>query len=642
MAALSRSAPLVQVRLDGVLVAFLQVERVVQSVGGQHLDYAELLAKTEIGLRSNLELYDHPEMGQTCQINIYAAPGSGLPDPDIVHYGVISKIGIVLQDGNESYKYVSRLEPHHFGPPITGTEEFNALLGAWHNTLEPVFNPEIDGRIYPNKAYIDNLFVEPESLRTQAARDENHNGNEAEFWTLGGAVLYLARQMGPDALIEGPLEGQLFDEISQDVAFQKLRNHRIRLGTSIPRALDELLTPYGVGWYVDPRAFPKPRIRLFRRGGYAGLSATAFLLQPRGEELDTAASTLHAARFEMDTSDAFNRVQVYGGLLRMENTFVLTRAWNKEKDTKTQGELDSATLALEPDSTDVRVWRDWVLNEAGDYNDTRPDILTYDLDIEFREIAPQSLLDRHPITQYLAGPWRRRFLPCLTLGDDGKPAGSLGTGVLVEYWDEGDAEWYPIQEYIQRADHEGGVSFQVLADECGIRFTGRIPPFMEFGDDANIRVTATVEADVRLEGFSPTDLAPAPPGSSVNDNPQWLVIDAGDRFKFHKRHGSSRYVDFGLLEVDEVDDEAAIHEFAAGLLDAWDIATVRGEFSLAGLEYGKNYPLGSLIHQIVGRDIGFDGRKFGAKYPQVTRLTYDVRRQECIVTLDTLRAVPRV
>ena len=83
---------------------------------------------------------------------------------------------------------------------------------------------------------------------------------------------------------------------------------------------------------------------------------------------------------------------------------------------------------------------------------------------------------------------------------------------------------------------------------------------------------------------------------------------------------------------------------AGRLVTSWSAANLAGPLTLFGIDW-DTVLLGHNIEKIDGRGIGLrtnrgelsDGTKTPARFPTVTSVTYNIQRQETILSLDTFR-----
>lgn len=360
-------------------------------------------------------------------------------------------------------------------------------------------------------------------------------------------------------------------------------------------------------------------------------------LQPPGEVLDMKKSNTEEVHITVDAGSRLcNNVIVLGDFFQLEATFPLQPAWNPTYDNMNSGLVkrcrrDSADWKTFPDL--ARAWRDWVLNEAGDYNGKRATI-TEPFDFNVHTPAPGYTIQ----TCFR----RRKFEPCITLGDDLHPIGQHG-GIVVEWWDsravDNSNPQRPVTGLWKPVDSTGMdcSSIKILDKECGIRFDGLEPPselFRQGIGTAKVRVTASVQMDYRIIWEEKAK-------ASVNTNTVTQLLDMPSRFKWRKvAIGSLHYAKVlsGTLKSTQADDRLDANKLALELLDNWNQASVNGTVVIAGTDWAIGNPLGKAFAGIAGRGIDFRTNVGNtAKYPQVTGYKIDVPGQKIHLSLDTWR-----
>lgn len=532
--------------------------------------------------------------------------------PVLLHWGKATISSIEIGDG-EHLRVTSSVEPYHFGVPLTGALYWDPLTQQTINILEePVWNPEIDDAVFPNATTIARLggfssvFLDPESTRTDAALAVQ--GDSPQLWTLAGCVNYLCWALNGDQLsIANPTDFSLFPNWT-------LNNFRLQRGRYLSEYLDEILPRFGLGWFLDLSS-GQPTIAFFVRG--QGTPNSVYLGPPgSGYNLDNAVES-HA---DWNFGNVRNQVICQGDYRRVESTFVLSRGWDVGLDAV-------AELNLSKDSDDYganeayrSVWRNWVLNEAGDYIGRRPEIVApYNLGLIFGHATP---------------PRRRKFLPTLTLDADGAPIGETA-GITVEYSIDAGTTWLPIDRLEDR-------TCVILERECGVRFDGLFPPpeLVRAGDKAQVRVTATVRDDLRL------GTVVGPDASSPLADTAAVVLDESAKFHWRTVLATSKYWPqvHGVnpsqpLEADEADDTLDLEAYAAWLQDTFDLADVGGSLVVEGFDNGV-YTLGDLITAINGRAIVFNAQSTASgqqRYPQVVGIAWDHQAQRRTLTIETYR-----
>jgi hypothetical protein len=540
----------------------------------------------------------------------------------VVHWGkVLSQPSSLSGEEQDQVTVISRMEPHHFGTPL--------FLGYFYDpvsrrprgySLPTVFNPEWDGKIVFNASPQKHprwgtfLLLHPGSIETDDGK-KYHKAKVPREWNLVDAVHYLCWALNSNqTYVRNPSRGELVAALPSETGL--LRNHECPEGAYLPEQLDRLLRPFGCHWKVE---FSKGSRKLvfFQRGRGP---KRMLKLQGPGEGLDMTQSNLEAQQLTPDVSSrSFNAVRVYGDYKRVEATFELFRGWPDSLDGTSLDELlkDSEIWRTEQEKENVH--RKWVLNEAGDYNDLRPEIgKPYDL---------STILG----AAYL--PRRRKFLPCLTQTWDNCPVG-LAHGIYIEWYDKEGAlngkAWASIEEIASE-----GRQIRILQRECGIYFDGLLPPaeIMDQGAEAKLRITACIESDQRAEVRIVRW-----PDSLLKDLKE-EHLDVGSRFKIHTRHSSSRFAGVPLFTISEIDDTASMRAMANRLLDQWNLATLDGTATLTGVDYLYKDLVGSTIGGINGRNVDFNVAPPGAapRYPTVVGARIDFIGQKVDLTLDTYR-----
>jgi hypothetical protein len=268
------------------------------------------------------------------------------------------------------------------------------------------------------------------------------------------------------------------------------------------------------------------------------------------------------------------------------------------------------------------VWRDWVLNEAGDYIGVREE---YDEPHNFDAL-------------FGAGEWiarRRRFEPCLSLEEDGHPRGHT-YGIYIEWRDLGaeDKEWKPIDTLSPE-----GREVIVFDRECGIRFNGEMPPYeLRTAEKPEIRVTASVDSDTRVTSLDE-------PHKSLLQGTKRLLLNVGGKFKYRKRSKDSKFAQEGFIvsfspSTTEADDTSLIADASKSLLSRGNSASVAGTVKLFGLEH-PTAQVGAIATGIPGRKLGFrvdaGNDLVNARFPTVVGLRFNFQDQSLDLVLDTFR-----
>lgn len=635
MAIVQKPAAVGQVFLNAVPTPALVCTDVGQSQGGRSLDYATLVLAPHPTMPpgSNVKetrLLDDLQQKQ-CTIKIRGEDG----ELRVVHWGYIDTKSVTI-DSSEYQVITSRLQPYHFGNPIRGMLVWSPFAAAAVDSLEPiVFNPQLDGRIAQNRSDKTDgtvwLFIHPECQRTPSAIATS-GATSVRYWSLAHAVYYLCWTGNRDeTFIDNPNIMDLAAVLPDDEMM--LRNQQQPFGEYLPANLDALLEPYGYGWKID-LSTGRPKIAVFRKNAGDPVWAQ---LQNAGEWVDLAKSNAESINVTTDVANRLaNTMEVYGDNIMVEITTELIPGWLPAYDTilsttPSKTELNGGEAkAWDTDPNLARVWRDWVLNEAGDYNGlrSRPG---YSGPFDFN--AATGL----PVCLQ---PKRRRLLPCITIGADLRPVGEHH-GVVVEYfrWDMDPTSttalldtgtWLPVEE----ATDAASCSVQVLDKECGIRFSGHHIPrdIARYGADgqhpARIRVTATVEMDSRL-------FTARLPDASANIHHVSRVLDLGSKFK--RRIVRSKFEGDGIHANTAVDDVGRADALGIDLLANWNQASISGTITLPGVDLEiANDCIGRPFAGISGRGIDFQTTQIDPKkYPTITAVKLDLVSHKTILSLDT-------
>lgn len=571
-----------------------------------------------------------------------------------LHHGLIEDQHYSITPSGRELHLISKITNKMFGQPLYGQRQLNVFSGAaLHEQTMPVianmmiFNPIVEGTVRGNMRlladYENNrsLFIDIESVRTEEGIDYQNLppewievvlgvslGNPAlslTNWTLAHAVRYLCVEANKDEThIANPTLASLETLFGEsDGQTSLLRNHGLPNGLYLPEALDNLLSPYGYSWYTDISG-DKPKIVVVRMGD--GPLKT-LKLQPPGQRLNLALTNVESVDLSIEDDDLLTQLRVVGARKQVEATWELVPAWSDDLDDLDEELMFSDTPEWEDHPENHRVWRDWVLNEGADYVGVRPEITEpTDLSVALKYFGTE---DQNPDTKSVQVK-RRRFLPTLTLGDGGKPIGKID-GVTVEYYrsDYEGNRWVEINP-----EEDPTWACRVLEGECGISFTGGMPP-IELLDIyqsgqyfPRVRVTATIELDTPIE----ETYSPVAPDAVV---PMTVLVDAPDRF--HSRYyiddtqdakiKKSIYkdrVDEGELASTKMDSTDAIAAFAMQAAQNWARATVAGTARLEGINHATEYEIGDVIEKIEGHDLTLDGGTgYGLPfYPQIVGISY--------------------
>lgn len=554
----------------------------------------------------------------------------------IIFFGQISGVKPNISD-SESLTFEVRAADFLFGTPFIGTPEQNQPGDpVFIRQVDAVFNPTLDGVVRGNlreNGQQEFTFLDPVRMitkeqqryaygRTGGARDTSKPYDADKFWTLRKAAFFLCKNLNED---EKHYDNPTWDETNVlDDSKEIFRDAVVQIGDYLPAALEKLLEPYGFSFCVDYVARNARKLKFLKRG--SGTKRVALLQAPGTDAkpvwVDPDMTNTEAVRLAVGYQSLYNQGYVLGNFKLWESTWELNRAWKSELDSTEEKDLTLSKLAiLDANDPKHRVWRDWVLNESGDYNGRRATITDPYPFTEFGEMDGQPVIHR-----------RRRFFPCITLESDRRPVKRHGYD--IEYWDTESEEWQSLESLAESQ------SVEILTDECGIRFSGMLVPqkIYDAGEDAKVRITASVFSDERIEVIE------ARREKSLQPLKSTFVVDAPDKFHFRKVHENSKYhpeQTSTAYESSAVDDTEKAKALAKKIVDSWDKADVSGTITIPSL-VGSEFNLGDVIVGIDGRDIdlwtGATSKEGGsADRPQITGISYDVRTQKRTLHIQTFR-----
>jgi hypothetical protein len=408
-----------------------------------------------------------------------------------------------------------------------------------------------------------------------------------------------------------------------------LKHHELPPGLYLNECLQQLLPAYGFTFSIDYISPTSRKLHIHQ----ANVGAKKQIRhQVAGETLDLALTNADVIRVDYDKSTAINQIRAVGDYSKLEATWELKPAWPAEWDDIPAVQLSHHPFFALAHPEYARVWRDWVLNEDGSYPrawEGHP-----------AEIPNPDLTNKF-VTAFGLGhevlvAKRRKFHPMLTLGADRHAFGTTG-GCHVEWWNPyklAEAGWEPVMGTMYT------FGCRLLTDECGISFTDELPPFMIIaaGQNARVRITATVESDFRISAVA----VRLPGDASVNALLNEQIVDVNRHFHLRGLHPESQFaeaVEAGLLLADVNDGREALAEFAVDLRQTFDRAKGAAEVRLEGLDH-EDYELGDLITAVTGREIDLALTRAAAGelvYPQVIGIRWEVQSQKMILTLDEFK-----
>lgn len=515
------------------------------------------------------------------QIELRTLDENGDPNT-VLGWGFLAKNPQAINSQAESTSFEARIANFHFGKRLTSYPVLEPDDGVRLDVMRPlVFNPEIDETIEPNMSnWTDdthkwNYVVEPEAMRTEHSR--SYQGQTASLWKLPDAILALCWWLNPDeTYIKNPTASDL--KVMFDARDDLLKNVEIPMGSFLPEALDALLAPFEYGWHLVHKGgfIRQTTIRFFARGEGRHRSV---LLQRPGELRDIKKTNVAELDVVYDIFELANIIEVHGGFLKRESTFELKKGWKPEYDTKDITDLEKGAAFYEQHPA---VGRKFVLNEAGDYINLRP---------EFD--APYSFGSLFPSTQQVR---RRRFQRCLSQHPDADDLES--NGYVLQWWDASQPDADNADIFLDPGWVRVTWPYSVLEKECGILFEGTTPPgslwdLMADPSKIRLRITATVVGDQRLKGIA-TKRANSP---NAQDVP--LLLDLQDRFQFSKVAETSIF--HGRPSIAR-DDTTAIQQYAESVRDVEDACHIHCSVTLEGIAHPQ-YEIGNLIDNVGGRNL---------------------------------------
>lgn len=550
-----------------------------------------------------------------------------LEDPDkfiLIAAGELLEQEIRLSaDDGEVVIVNAMIPPFWWGNPLKGPTYLRATgvadtFESFVSHEEITFNPEIDGVIEYNRAndYVTDTTVfawlDPESARTERAKTIQEV--EPEEWSMEFAVETLCAMCNPD-------ETYITNPLSSDVPIvSNPVNVRLRPGQYLPQLLDQLLTPVGVSWYLKPEydastGARKLSIKFFKLN--VGPEKEVYHAAP-GEVATFGNSNLVHLNMSVSLLEMANQIYVYGGYIEREVTITLYRGWLEADDDRSAGELhrDGPEFTARLSS----VWRKWVANEAGDYCGMRTITAAIPADpLDLTDVLGEDTIFR-----------RRVFSDPLTYeNSDGTSAPPRRRQPLIEYSVDAGTTW-------EVCPGEWGA--RVLDRELGVYFSADEPPgeLIDAGDDARVRITATIRGDTRLN-YTATRQSNSPLAGTIE-----LHLDWSDRY-FDREVVSTGDLASVLADepdADERDDLAAMTGYADYVQTVEDASMIRAELTLFGIHL--EYEIGDLITRVNGRNISFNRKSESSPiktYLQVLGIAHDWGRQTTTLITQALDEV---
>lgn len=589
--------------------------------GGEKLDQIEMVYN--LGKTGERIVDTYIKAGYSRQVEVVKkSPEKGKPDV-LMAWGEITQERKSVGPDGEEMTVIATVEPYHFGPVFQGPKYRQSWAPYNVVTLnrEIVFNPDRDGNTEDNQSQFytdadqdDFYWVDPDSMRTAAAKQYGQGNDVASAWELQEIVNAMMWHCNPDEdYITNP---SLEDFTGWITSPPTVRNLRLPLGRHLNEYLDLILHPYGYSWHLtykyDDADARVVSIKVFKL--HEGESQRLLMQKPN--DTRGAKSTLsNVTEFRLDTDIAgtANKVIVFGDYVEREVTIELYRGWPEADDALTAAALTQSTGASF--ATHRRAWRLWVANEAGDYCNTRT----------VTAAIPTTPLDLSTVfgaSEYT--PVRRQPMDCLTHETDDVSSGSRRQRPpYIEYY-TGSA-WSALPN---------GWGETVLTDQIGVYFAGDAPPaqLIAMGSSARLRITCTIRGDMRVKGTANRV------SSSPNLRTAELVVILPDKFKDRRIQSGGSYASTlgGTPSSEEQNDTTAIATHAETIRAAEDAATVRASFKLFGIH--TQLKIGQLLKEIYGRNISLNTMSDTSstkKYMQIMGVVHNVNAQETTVDVES-------
>jgi len=301
-------------------------------------------------------------------------------------------------------------------------------------------------------------------------------------------------------------------------------------------------------------------------------------LQPAGSRLSVHGSNLWRGGVRSLRRPARRGVLAVGGTRQYESTFELSPGWDASLETARWRDFVRGESG---NWQDVRqVYRRWVLNEHGWYDEGEPGIPTFD----FTHVSEADFLFRIP----------RRFEPCLS-GD----AGGRSLGIVMEIKCGTGADWRRWTGPVWSSNAE-----------CAIYLGGDALPADYFSaavaGEARVRVTATVSSDRPLTA----EIAGDP-------NTPREVLDFSSRAAWRKVHETSVFFsDESLGPPGERDDAEMLERLAQRHAEALSLAT-EAELVLGRVDTA--WCVGDIVERVDGRELELSGNPQGRPFVRSVR-----------------------
>ena len=531
-----------------------------------------------------------------------------------VHFGNIVEAEFDRSNSGEVLLFTSRFDNHLFGDPLIGAPlaaDFEItkvlpVIGA-----EMILNPLYEGKIFPNQIVPDDstpFEYATIMLPEQAIRlDEDLPG-----WDLAYAVHTLCEQLNP---LEVHVKNPTFDHLQDvlPVEDEKLiQNVKFKIGSYLPEVLDALLIPLGFGWKVEHLSKTKRSIEVFQRG--SGVK-TQLQQNTVGTNTDSTDAGYQVNIRNDIASNTTNQVLVIGGRQQIEVTLELTPDWDATYEGRAPGYYQLGAGYWKNDPELAQVFRRWSLVPSNKNTDPRSDLAYSD--------QWQNIVGDDPFFT------RRRFMPCITLRKDTlRPFGNF-RGTHIEYRSEAadDPEWLSVEAAIDTPSLRGGQSVQLLDDELGIYFSGRLPPMLQQQvgrDEFRLRITATIETVGRRHVYS----------EELDEHElelfKILTLDMENSFPFRTIHEDSALKDRSDAVYPEIDSTEAMEAFAESILERQKHPETSGTITMSLIDPFQRSTLGKVLEKFQTMNFEFWN---GSSYPTISGWSVDIDAQTTTISL---------
>lgn len=564
----------------------------------------------------------------------------------LVHWGKVVGGDWSSAPRGEMLLLTSRVDDHLFGLPLASRDYYPYPYGG-HIAEDLVFNPVIDGVVKGNAFKTKQRYqpIHIEMLEQLAPKFK------AEKWNLSTALHYLIFHQAEVFKPNGTTPQTLYfrpprlAELLFQIGIVPIQDIRIPMGTTLPNAITALVSPYGFEWATE--LTKRTHDYKFWKRGYG--KQRQLQLQTHGQTLADSDNALAIDLTVDHSSKAANNLAIYGDFVHLESTWILERNWDQDKYPvpsanlspkdfhKPTKKVKNAKWYSEPGIQ--QAYREFVYPVADhdvayhrdDPQKPRSQKENMDLALDLLKVdsAGIDLKDTTKDALNAASITDRPFLPCLTLGNNGRPIGTVG-GCVVEWTKNPDAlptpDGGPTPEEDWKVVSEGNP--QLLKKRMGIYFEDdKVPAFLM--QDVKIRITATMVLNFRLHS------RPSASSSTLEDA-RFQIVDLTDKYKYRIIDPSSIHYDGvtnGDLESTAVDDRSAFLKVSDELIRSWHRSMVSGYVTLPGIDYDAHQFLGNSVVKVAGRDVSFKLQNNSA--PDIVGFKVDVQNQTTTFFLDT-------